>query len=286
VPGTELHGRLSWAIVKDGTERDWGKRTPSQSDRKFLEGPRARTKEFGWALRVFGEFVQGFRALHFVGPCVTVFGSARFGENHRYYALAREVGRLVAKAGLTVMTGGGPGIMEAANRGAKDAGGRSIGCNIVLPHEQSPNPYLDTMVTFPHFFVRKVMLVKYSYAFVILPGGFGTMDEIFEAATLIQTKKIKDFPLVLMGTDFWRPLMDFLRNVMAREGTIDLEDVERFVFTDSPEEAVGAIRKTVIEKFGVKLKPHWYLGEKDAPPALEPPATEPAAAGGARRRRK
>jgi uncharacterized protein (TIGR00730 family) len=142
-------------------------------------------------LRIMVEFVRGFRALHFVGPCVTVFGSARFKEDHPYYALGREVGRELARAGFTVMTGGGPGIMEAANRGAKEVGGRSVGCNIELPAEQKPNQYLDRFITFHHFFVRKVMLVKYSYAFVALPGGFGTLDEIFETATLVQTGKIR-----------------------------------------------------------------------------------------------
>jgi uncharacterized protein (TIGR00730 family) len=141
---------------------------------------------------------------------VTVFGSARFTEEHMYYALAREIGQQLARAGFTVMTGGGPGIMEVANRGAKEAGGYSVGCNIELPQEQKPNPYLDRWVTFRHFFVRKLMLVKYSYAFIALPGGFGTLDEIFETATLIQTHKIKDFPLVLVGKDYWRPLLDFL----------------------------------------------------------------------------
>src|SRR5205085_4292386 len=164
---------------------------------KFLQGPALRKREFWQAFKMFRELVYGFRKLHFVGPCVTVFGSARFDEHHRYYAMAREVGRLLAKSGFTTMTGGGPGIMEAANRGAKEAGGRSIGCNIILPHEQKPNPYLDEFVEFRYFFVRKVMLVKYSCAFVCLPGGLGTLDELFEAATLIQCRKIGPFPLVL-----------------------------------------------------------------------------------------
>src|SRR5437660_446463 len=166
-------------------------------------------------LRISWEFIKGFRALHFVGPCVTVFGSARFSDDHPVYDLARRTGALLARAGFTVMTGGGPGVMEAANRGAKDVGGRSIGCNIRLPQEQKPNPYLDKWITFRYFFVRKVMLVKYSYAFIALPGGFGTLDEIFETATLIQTAKIRDFPMVLMGRDFWQPLLDFLLNKLV-----------------------------------------------------------------------
>ena len=173
-------------------------------------GPQPRAQELLRAIRIFTEFMRGFRALHFVGPCVTVFGSARFRENHPYYALARQCGAELARAGFTVMTGGGPGIMEAANRGAKEAGGRSIGCNIRLPKEQQPNPYLDRWITFRYFFVRKVMLVKYSYAFITLPGGFGTLDEIFETATLIQTGKIREFPLVLMGREYWQPLLAFM----------------------------------------------------------------------------
>ncbi len=167
----------------------------------WLDGPRQRHFELFFALKVFWEFIRGFRALHFVGPSVTVFGSARFKDGHRYYESARLIGRRIAEdLGMTVMTGGGPGIMEAANRGAKEAGGHSVGCNIVLPHEQSENPWLDKFVTIRYFFVRKVLLVKYSYAFVILPGGFGTMDEFFETLTLVQTRKIHHFPIVIMGT--------------------------------------------------------------------------------------
>jgi hypothetical protein len=232
---------------------------------RFLQGPQRRGFELARAVRVFVELVRGFRALHFVGPCVTVFGSARFPDGHPYYGLAREVGSGLARAGFTVMTGGGPGIMEAANRGAKEVGGHSIGINIELPREQRPNPYLDRWITFRHFFVRKVMLVKYSYAFVALPGGFGTLDEIFETATLVQTGKIEDFPLVLMGVDFWRPLMDFLQDRLAAEGTIDPSDVHRMMLTDSAEEAVRAITGIAMQRFGLtygpRLKRRWYLGE-------------------------
>jgi uncharacterized protein (TIGR00725 family) len=154
-------------------------------EREFLEGPRSRWEEFVFTLSVVREFVRGFRTLHFVGPCITVFGSARFKPGHEYYELAREVGGGLAKIGFTTLTGGGPGIMEAANRGAKEQGGISVGCNIVLPHEQNPNPYLDKWVNIRYFFVRKVLLSKYSYGFVVLPGGFGTLDEFFEALTLV-----------------------------------------------------------------------------------------------------
>jgi uncharacterized protein (TIGR00725 family) len=157
----------------------WGKGPPETEEALFLQGPQPRHFELWKAIKIFLEIMHGFRALHFAGRCVTVFGSARFTPEQRYYQLAREVGGRLARAGFTVMTGGGPGIMEAANRGAREAGGRSLGCNIQLAHEQKPNPYLDRWITFRHFFVRKLMLVKYSYAFVALPGGFGTLDEIF-----------------------------------------------------------------------------------------------------------
>jgi uncharacterized protein (TIGR00730 family) len=237
---------------------------------RFLEGPQRRGFELGRAVRIFLEFLGGFRALHFVGPCVTVFGSARFQEGHPYYGLARAVGAELARAGFTVMTGGGPGVMEAANRGAREAGGRSVGCNIELPQEQRPNPYLDRFITFRHFFVRKVMLVKYSYAFIALPGGFGTLDEMFETATLVQTRKIQDFPLVLMGTDFWRPLMAFLQDRLVAEGTIDRADVERFLLTDSPADAVRAVTGVAMKRFGLtygpRLRRRWYLAERPLGP--------------------
>ncbi|MGH9884839.1 MAG: TIGR00730 family Rossman fold protein, partial [bacterium] len=192
----------------------------NHSERHFLAGPSWRLAELWLALRFFAEFIRGFRALHFAGPCVTIFGSARFKEGTPYYELARQTGRQVGGAGFTVMTGGGPGLMEAANRGARDAGAFSIGCNIELPSEQQPNAYLDRYVLFRHFFVRKVMLVKYSYAFIALPGGFGTLDEVFEVATLIQNQKIQGFPCVLMGLDYWAPLRAFLEGTMIASGTI------------------------------------------------------------------
>jgi uncharacterized protein (TIGR00730 family) len=232
---------------------------------RFLEGPQRRRSELAWALRIFRELLRGFRAFHFLGPCVTVFGSARFVESHPYYRLARQLGSRLAEAGFTVMTGGGPGIMEAANRGAKDVRGRSVGCNIKLPREQKPNPYLDRWITFNHFFVRRVMLVKYSYAFVAMPGGLGTLDEIFETATLIQTGKIRDFPLVLMGVEFWRPLMDFMRDRLVAQQTVDPLDVDRLVVTDSPAAAVDAITHVGMRRFGLTYGPRarrrWYLWE-------------------------
>jgi len=212
-----------------------------REDRRLLEGPRSRTAEFFRVLRIAREFIRGFRALHFVGPCITVFGSARFDEEHRYYRQAREIGGRLAKLGFTVLTGGGPGVMEAANRGAHEAGGRSIGCNIILPQEQAANPYVDKVVTFRYFFVRKVMLVKYSQAFVIMPGGLGTMDEAFEAATLIQTGKVFDFPIVFVGTDYWGPLFEFLKLRMLPERTIDAADVSRFHLTDSVDDVISRL---------------------------------------------
>jgi uncharacterized protein (TIGR00730 family) len=232
---------------------------------RFLEGPQPRGFELARAVRIFSEFIRGFRAFHFAGPCVTVFGSSRFTEGHRYYQLAREVGSLLARAGFTVMTGGGPGIMEAANRGAKEAGGRSIGCNIDLAQEQQPNGYLDRWITFRHFFVRKVMLVKYSYAFIALPGGFGTPDEIFETVTLIQTGKIQHFPLVLIGTDFWRPLINFIESQLVKAGTIDPTDAKYLMVTDSPTEAVKSITETALKHFrltyGPRIQRRWIFGE-------------------------
>ncbi len=222
----------------------WGKGTRSNGEKRFLTGPRSRFEELARAIRVFFELIKGFRALHFTGPCVTVFGSARFGQDHRYYQLARDVGRALAEAGYTVMTGGGPGVMEAANRGAKEAGGFTIGCNIKLPKEQEPNAYLDKFVEFHYFFVRKLMLVKYSVAFVVLPGGFGTMDELFEVGTLIQTGKVEKFPVVVMGRDYYRKLGEFVRETMVTDGTIDPVDIKLFSVTDDPLEAVEHILRT------------------------------------------
>lgn len=228
---------------------------PDSPDGFFLEGPRSHRAEARELLRICGEFVRGFRRLHHVGPCVTVFGSARFGESHPYYELGREVGALLARAGFTVMTGGGPGVMEAANRGAQEAGGNSVGMNITLPEEQSLNKFVDVWMSFDYFFVRKVMLIKYSYAFVVLPGGFGTLDEVYDAATLIQTRKIGPFPVVVMGSEYWAPIMEFMRTTMVSAGTISPEDLSYFLVTDSPEEAVRHILAAVTYRFGLRWEP-------------------------------
>jgi uncharacterized protein (TIGR00730 family) len=227
----------------------------SQSDERFfLEGPQSRSSELWRVFRIAKELITGFRALHFVGPCVSVFGSARFREDHPYYALARRMGARLSRMGFTVMTGGGPGLMEAANRGAKETGGRSVGCNILLPQEQAPNPYVDRLVTFKYFFVRKVMLVKYSYAFIVMPGGFGTMDELFEALTLIQTKKIVEFPVILMGKEYWASIMASL-DQMVQKSTISAEDLGLLFLTDSEDEAAGYIQTHAIERFRLRQRP-------------------------------
>ena len=213
------------------------------AERDFLRGRRERGQDLESAVRIFLEFLRGFEALDIDGPCVTVFGSARFPESHPHYELARALGRKLAEAGYVVMTGGGPGIMEAANRGAREGGGISLGCNIRLPREQKPNPYLDSFVEFEHFFVRKVMLVKCSQAFVVMPGGFGTLDEAFELVTLMQTDKLHDFPLVAMGGPFWRSLYDFVKDTMVAEGTIEEADLELILRADTVEEALEHIRK-------------------------------------------
>ena len=220
-------------------------------DRALLSGPNRRLRDLQLLFSVAKDFILGFRALHFVGPCITVFGSARFDEKHRYYQLAQDMGAAIAKMGFTVLTGGGPGIMEAANRGAKDAGGRSVGCNIRLPFEQSHNPYLDRWVTMEHFFVRKTLLIKYSYGFIIMPGGFGTMDEMFEALTLIQTRKLKSFPIVIMGSDFWPEMRQFMDH-MLRGATISPEDLDLIKWTDSVDEAVAHLQDKAVTQFGLR----------------------------------
>jgi uncharacterized protein (TIGR00730 family) len=234
-----------------------------RSEQRFLEGPRSRTREFLFVVKVLREFIRGFRKLHFIGPCVTYFGSARFDENHPYYAVTRELAGRTAKMGFTTMTGGGPGIMEAANRGAYESGGLSVGCNIVLPKEQSENPYLHKRVTFRYFFVRKVLLVKYSYAFVVMPGGMGTMDELFEALTLVQTGKIEDFPVVLFGKDYWKNLLELLED-MVNKKTISRNDLDLLLITDSVDETVMYLEKYAVEKYNLKntrLRPSSLLGE-------------------------
>jgi hypothetical protein len=233
----------------------WGKGSASPEERLFLEGPHGRGFELIRALRIFRELIHGFRSLHFVGPCITVFGSARFSDTHPYYDLTRQLGAEIARAKFTVMTGGGPGLMEAANRGAKDANGVSIGCNIVLPREQKPNGYLDKWVQFHYFFVRKLMLVKYSYGFVAAPGGFGTLDELFEVATLIQTGKIEGFPVVLLGSEYWGPLIQFLRESLLSNQAISAMDLEKIFVTDSPSEAISFIQRGLTGEFGLRYVP-------------------------------
>jgi uncharacterized protein (TIGR00730 family) len=225
-----------------------------QGEAEFLAGRHSRLSETLRLLRITVEFIRGFRALQKVGAAITVFGSARFKDGHPYYELARRIGAALAREGYTVMTGGGPGLMEAANRGAKEVGGSSVGCNIILPHEQEPNAYLDRVVTFYYFFVRKVMLVKYSYAFVILPGGFGTLDEMTEALTLIQTGKLYDFPIILVGKQYWRGLLDWIRGTLVQGGAVSPEDLDFIHLTDDPEEALEIIRKT-LQGLGLKLRP-------------------------------
>ena len=213
------------------------------AEKAFLAGRRRKQADVESAVGIFLEMLRGFELFEVPDPCVTVFGSARLGPEDRFYDMARGLGAALARAGFAVMTGGGPGLMEAANRGAKEAGGYSMGCNISLPHEQQPNPYLDAYVKFEHFFVRKVMLVKYSRAFVILPGGFGTLDEAFEIAILIQTGKISSFPVVLMGRDFWEPVHQLINDQMLARGLIDADSLSIVRITDDIEEAVSWISK-------------------------------------------
>lgn len=227
----------------------------------YLDGPKPRINEFFFAWSVFRQMIYGFRNLHFLGPCITVFGSARFKEGHVYYDAAREFGKRIATMGFTTMTGGGPGIMEAANRGAFENGGQSVGCNIKLPFEQHPNPYMQKWITFDYFFIRKVLLVKYSYAFVILPGGYGTMDEMFETITLIQTRVIADFPIVLYGKEYFMPLMEAI-DTMVEKGTISAKDKDLILLTDDIDEAMQYISAYIAKNFKVKPRKRlWWLLE-------------------------
>jgi uncharacterized protein (TIGR00730 family) len=213
------------------------------TEKAFLAGRRDRAADLESAVRFFLEFLRGFESFELDRPCVTVFGSARFPPGHRYYELARSIGAGLARAGFAVVTGGGGGIMEAANRGAREAGGLSLGCNIRLPREQKPNAYLDRYILFEHFFVRKVMLVKYSSAFVVLPGGFGTLDEAFELATLIQTDKIERMPLIVVSSEFWGGLVQFIGDRMVREGTLTREELAFIRLVDAPDDVVQIARE-------------------------------------------
>jgi uncharacterized protein (TIGR00730 family) len=234
-------------------------------DERLLSSPEPSydfTQTDPWRVfRIMGEFVEGFDTLAKVGPAVAIFGSARVPPDHPQYAAAEETARLLAKAGYAVITGGGPGIMEAANKGARDGGGMSIGCNIELPFEQGTNPYVEVAINFRYFFVRKTMFVKYSEAFVIFPGGFGTLDELFEALTLIQTGKIRNFPVILFGTEYWGGMLDWLREVMLYEGKISPEDLSLMFVTDSPEEAVRVILEAPPRKLAPRRKPAAYDAE-------------------------
>jgi uncharacterized protein (TIGR00730 family) len=231
-------------------------------EQAYLEGPKSRGYELHFAWRVFTQFIKGFRNLHFIGPAITVFGSARFKDDNPYYEKAREFGKRIAEMGLTTMTGGGPGIMEAANRGAFENGGNSVGCNIRLPFEQQSNPYMHKSVTFEHFFVRKVLLIKYSYAFIIMPGGFGTMDEFFETLTLVQTKSITQFPIVLYGKEYYKPLLEAIEE-MSVAGTISKEDMNLVLVTDSIDEAMHHIYNYISANYKVKKRlRQWWLLEK------------------------
>lgn len=221
-----------------------------KSEIKFLKGPQSRFTEFRFLLRVMFEFIRGFRALHFVGPCVTFFGSARFEENHPYYQLTREAAGEIAKLGFTILTGGGGGLMEAANRGAQEVRGKSVGCNIVLPVEQQPNPYLDKWVSIRYFFIRKTLLVKYSFAFIVMPGGFGTLDEFFEALTLTQTGKIKQFPIIVFDRAYHHELLEHI-DKMEKLQTISAEDLDLILVTDSVNEAVTFIESQSIKRYGL-----------------------------------
>lgn len=219
-------------------------RAVQDAEKSFLSGRRNREQDLESAVRIFLEILRGFEELDFSGPCVTVFGSARFSDGHPYYETAKELGQRLAEEGFAVMTGGGPGVMEAANRGAREAGGVSIGCNIQLPKEQVPNPYLDKFVEFEHFFVRKLMLVKYSSAFVVMPGGFGTLDEAFEVVTLVQTEKLESFPIVAMGGSFWNELREFITDTMLAAGTISEADLDVMQLADDVETAIKIIRQS------------------------------------------
>ncbi len=228
----------------------------------YLDGPKPRMNEFFFAWRVFMQFIKGFRTLHFVGPCITVFGSARFKPGDKYYEDAREFGKRIAALGFTTMTGGGPGIMEAANRGAFENEGVSVGCNIKLPFEQRPNPYMHKWLTFDYFFIRKVLLVKYSYAFIIMPGGFGTMDEFFDTITLAQTKSITNFPLVLYGKEYYQPLINVIDSMIVT-GTVSELDKKLVLLTDDMDEAMQYIQAYIAQNFKVKArKKLWWLLEK------------------------
>ncbi|MNJ95561.1 LOG family protein ORF6 in fasciation locus [compost metagenome] len=236
----------------------------NKSEIIFLEGPHSRWKELFFVFTIMKEFIKGFRELHFIGPCITIFGSARFRDGHPYYEFTRKAAAEFAKLGFTILTGGGPGLMEAANRGAKDVYGRSVGCNIQLPREQETNSYLDKWVYIRHFFVRKVLLVKYSFAFVVMPGGYGTLDEFFESLTLIQTKTIHNFPIIIFGKAYHQELLKHIEQ-MEKDGTISVSDTQLFLITDDIKQAVDWIKERSIKQYKLhperKIEPFKWLFE-------------------------
>lgn len=257
--------RLSYEEWESAWQQHWKKaqlnyelppseRKSANDEHNFLSQHRSKQKELKRLSRITKEFEMGFKKLGKLGPAVTVFGSARFKSGEPFYELSRQTGYLFSKAGFTVLTGGGPGAMEAANKGAHEAGGPTYGLNIILPHEQQPNPYVTDSFEFNYFFVRKVMLVKYSCAFIVMPGGLGTLDELFEAATLIQCQKIGPFPLILVGKEFWSGLRDFVA-FMAAQGVFTPEEVGFSRIVNTPEEAVEMVLKSLPKEFKNQLKP-------------------------------
>jgi len=212
------------------------------ADFNLLQGTENYLTDLWRSFQIWREFRMGFNKLYHIKNCVTFFGSAQFDENNPYYQLAYDTAYFIGRAGFSVMTGGGPGIMEAANKGAQDAKALSIGCNITLPKEQKPNPYTNISLTFNHFFVRKVMLIKYSQAFILLPGGFGTMDEIFEVANLMHTGKICNFPIIVMGTDYWKNLQSFVEKTMLEHKAIDAKEAHFFHMTDDSQEVLNILQ--------------------------------------------
>src|SRR5687768_14975095 len=289
-PSQEAPGRRSGAtkILVDQSIRDWS--PPVTEDEKLLHKRSDERRDFTrtdtWrVLRITSEFIEGFDTLATIEKGVTVFGSARIGPDDPHYAKARETSRLLAEAGFAIITGAGPGIMEAANRGARDGGGRSIGCNIELPFEQHANPYVDTLINFRYFLVRKMMFIKYSTAFLIFPGGFGTLDELFEALTLIQTGKIYQFPVVLFGRYYWAGLVRWLQARALREGKIAATDIDLMMMTDVPADAV----KVVLEAYAAQTRLARERAEREreteTPRPLETADPPPRAARRSRGRR-
>lgn len=229
-------------------------------DEQFLAGPNSRGKELFFLFKVLFQFFRGFRKLHFIGPCITVFGSARFDDTNIYYQKAKSLGSALSELGFAVMTGGGPGIMEAANRGAFESGGKSIGCTIKLPKEQVSNPYMTRVVNFDYFFIRKVLLTKYSYAFIVFPGGYGTLDELFETLTLIQTGILHNFPVVIIGKEYYTDIFEMIER-MIDEKTISPNDLNLIKFTNDIDEAVAHIKIFIGKNYKIKYKASWILGE-------------------------